>query len=356
MKLGIIGLPSSGKTSLFNALTGFHKDTAADFSKSGKPSIGIVKVPDMRMEFLKKMFKPKKFTLANVEFVDIVGVFAEASKTNNPMATLRETDGIIQVIRLFEDDSIPHIKGSIDPKRDLADMEADLLISDLDVIENRIEKLKVAVKKPTKNQEKDKEELEIMNRCKDALDNNQGLNTIELNANEEKILRCYTFLTQKPRIIVLNVGEDQINDQSLGKNLFQDSDEIPKICGKLEAELAALNEEDRTEFQNDLGIEELASGKIINASCKALNIIHFFTVGDDEVKAWEIHKGDNAVTAAGKIHSDIAQGFIRAETIGFNDLNELGNLREVKAKGKSRLEGKDYIVKDGDIINFRFNV
>lgn len=356
MKLGIIGLPSSGKTSLFNALTGLHKDSAAVFAVSNKPSIGIVKVPDERMEFLKDMFKPKKFTLANVEFVDIAGIFSESGKGSNPMATLREMDGIIQIVRLFKDESTPHIKGSIDPKRDLSDMEAELLISDLDAIEKRIEKLEVSVKKPTKSQERDKEELEIMYRCKDALDKNQGLNTINLNANEEKILRCYTFLTQKPKIIVLNVGEDQINDNACVENLSQNSIEILKICGKLEAELAALDEKDRAEFQNDLGIDELASGKIIKASCKALNICHFFTVGDDEVKAWDIHKGNDAVTAAGKIHSDIAQGFIRAETVSFDDLKELGSMREVKAKGKARLEGKDYIVHDGDIINFRFNV
>lgn len=356
MKLGIIGLPSSGKTSLFNALTGLHKDAPADFSAGNKPSIGMVKVPDERMEFLKEMFKPKKFSLATVEFVDIVGIFSESGKGSNPMATLREVDGIIQVVRLFEDDSIPHIKGSIDPRRDLSDMEADLLISDLDVIEKRIEKLEVSSKKPTKNQEMDKEELAIMNRCREALDNDQGLNTVNLNANEEKILRCYTFLTQKPRIIVLNVGEDSINDNTCGEGLFKDSGEVLKICGKLEAELAALSEEDRADFQRDLGIEELASGKIINASCMALNICYFFTVGEDEVKAWVINKDDNALTAAGKIHSDIAQGFIRAETVSFDELKELGSMREVKAKGKARLEGKDYIVKDGDIINFRFNV
>lgn len=356
MKLGIIGLPSSGKTSLFNALTGLHKDGSINVSASNKPSIAMVKVPDERMEFLKDMFKPKKFSLSTVEFVDIVGIFAESGKGSNPMSTLREMDGIIQVVRLFEDDSIPHIKGPIDPQRDLLDMEADLLISDLDVIEKRIKKLEVSSKKPTKNQEMEKEELEIMIKCKEALDKDKGLNTVNLNANEEKVLRCYTFLTQKPRIIVLNVGEDQINENTIEQNTLQDRGEVLKICGKLEAELAALDEQDRAEFQSDLGIEELASGKIIKASCNALNICNFFTVGEDEVKAWDINKGDDALTAAGKIHSDIAQGFIRAETVSFDELKELGSMREVKAKGKARLEGKEYIVQDGDIINFRFNV
>lgn len=356
MKFGIIGLPESGKTTLFNALSGAHKDTTTHFGVAGKPNLAMVKVPDYRMELLNDMFKPKKFTPATIEYVDLGVVFAESEKGQNLLAMAKEMDGLILVVRLFKDDSIPHPNGSIDPKRDLENINADLLITDLGIIEKRIKKLTASVTKPTKTQEIERAELELLRRCKDAIDNEHGLDTVKLSVNEEKMLKGFTFLSLKPKIVVLNVGEDQLNEKILEKGISHDGAEVLKICAKLEMELANLEECDRLTFQKDMGIEELARDRIIRASTKALGICYFFTVGPDEVKAWETRVGDNAVTAAGKIHTDIAKGFIRAETVSFEDLKELGSMKEIKAKGRVRLEGKDYIIHDGDIINFRFNI
>lgn len=356
MKFGIIGLSESGKTTVFNALTGAHKDTTTHFGVAGKPNLAMVKVPDYRMEFLNDMFKPKKFTLATIEYVDLGGAFTESEKGQNLLTMAKEMDGLIMIVRLFKDDSIPHPNGSIDPKRDLENIKADLLIADLEIIEKRIRKLTVSVTKPTKTQEIERLELELLHRCKEAIDKGHGLDTVKLSINEEKMLKGFTFLSLKPKIVVLNVGEDQLNVKILEEGVPHEGSEVLNMCAKLEMELASLEECDKLTFQKDMGIEELARDRIIKASTKALGICYFFTVGPDEVKAWDIRIGDNAVTAAGKIHTDIAKGFIRAEIVSFEDLKELGSMKEAKAKGKVRLEGKDYIVQDGDIINFRFNV
>ncbi len=355
MRIAIIGLPQSGKTTIFNALTGAHKATGVH----GGTNVAVVKVPDERMEFLRQMYNPKKFTLATVEYIDVVGIFTGTGPGRPEVASavtlLRESDAIIEVARAFKDDSVPHPKGSIDPQRDLREISSELLITDLGIVEKRVEKLKKSITKPAKTQQQDKEELEILLKCKDALEKEQGIDSIHLTDAQKKVVRSFCFLTQKPRIVVLNIGEDQLGNKTIEKDI-SDAAGVISMCGKLEMELEGLEEQERGEFLKDMGIDELSGNKLIRLSYKILHLCSFFTVGEDEVKAWTISEGDNAVTAAGKVHTDIARGFIRAEVVHFDDLKQLGSMKDMKAHGKLRLEGKDYIVRDGDIINFRFSV
>ncbi len=364
MRIAIIGLPQSGKTTIFNALTGAHKATGVH----GGTNVAVVRVPDERMEFLRQMYNPKKFTLATVEYIDVIGIFTGTGPGRPEVASaitlLRESDAIIEVARAFKDDSVPHPKGSIDPQRDLREISSELLITDLGIVEKRAEKLQKSIVKPTKTQQQDKEELEILLKCKDALEKEQGIGSIHLTDAQKKVVRSFCFLTQKPRIVVLNIGEDQMGDKTLAPPLIPPAssggsggvEEVTSMCGKLEMELEGLEEQERGEFLKDMGIDELSGNKLIRLSYKILHLSSFFTVGEDEVKAWTISEGDNAVTAAGKVHTDIARGFIRAEAVHFDDLKQLGSMKDMKAHGKLRLEGKDYIVRDGDIINFRFSV
>lgn len=359
MRIAILGLPQSGKTTIFNALTGAHKETGVHGTGHGGTNVAVVKVPDERMEFLRQMYNPKKFTLATVEFVDVGDIFAEKGAGKPEVATamglLRESDAIIEVVRLFKDDSVPHPRGSIDPQRDLRDINSELLITDLGIVEKRVEKLKKSVAKPTHTQQQEKGELEILLKCKDALEKEQGIGYVQLTDTQKKAVKSFCFLTQKPRIVVLNIGEDQLGDKTIEKGIA-DAAGVISMCGKLEMELEGLEEQEREEFLKDMGIEELSSDKLIRLSYKILHLCSFFTVGEDEVRAWTISEEDNAPTAAGKVHTDMARGFIRAEVVHFDDLKQLGSMKEVKTKGKLRLEGKDYIVRDGDIINFRFSV
>ncbi|MBI2560544.1 MAG: redox-regulated ATPase YchF [Planctomycetes bacterium] len=359
MRIAIIGLPQSGKTTIFNALTGAHKETGVRGTGHVGTNVAVVKVPDERMEFLRQMFNPKKFTLATVEFIDVGDIFAEKSAGKPEVATamglLRESDAIIEVVRVFKDDSVPHPKGSIDPQRDLREIYSELLITDLGIVEKRVDRLKKSITKPAKTQQQDKEELEILLKCKDALEKEHGIGSVHLTDVQKKTVKSFCFLTQKPRIVVLNIGEDQLGDKTIEKGI-SDAAGVISMCGKLEMELEGLEEQERGEFLKDMGIDELSASKLIRLSYKILHLCSFFTVGEDEVRAWTISEGDNAPTAAGKVHTDMARGFIRAEVVHFDDLKQLGSMKDLKAHGKLRLEGKDYIVKDGDIINFRFSV
>ncbi len=359
MRIAIIGLPQSGKTTVFNALTGAHKDTGIHGAGHGGTNAATVKVPDERMEFLRQMYNPKKFTLATVEYIDVGDIFSGTGPSRPEMASamsmLRESDAIIEVVRTFKDESVPHPKGSIDPQRDLREINSELLIADLGIVEKRVDKLQKSLSKPSKTQQQEKEELGILLKCKEALEGEQNIGSIHLTDAQRKMVRSFCFLTLKPRIVVLNIGEDQIGNTTLEKE-FPDTAEIISMCGKLEMELEGLEEEERGEFMQDMGVAELSSNKLIRLSYRILHLRSFFTVGEDEVRAWTISEGDNAPTAAGKVHTDIERGFIRAEVVQFDDLKQLGSTKDVKAKGKQRLEGKDYIVKDGDIINFRFSV
>ncbi len=378
MKLGIIGLPISGKTTVFNALTGAHKKTGVYTSSSADaPNIAMVKIQDDRMSFLKKIYNPEKLTLADIEYVDIIGIFSgtgyskEASTDSNvqhskkghhagkynPMSFLREMDAIIQVIRVFKDEGIPLMKGTLNPKRDLNEINSELIIADLGIVEKRIEKIKKSTNKPKKEQQQEKEELRILSLCKDALENGKDIKNLQLGEEEKKIVKGFCFLTEKPRITVLNIGEDQISEIPLMSKEFSGvSEEIICMCAQVEMEIMDLEPEERQEFIRELGIGELASKTLIELSCKVLNTCSFFTVLGNEVRAWTIYRGTNAVTAAGKVHTDMARGFIKAEVVHFKDFQELGSMKELRARGMVKLEGKDHIVQDGDIVMFRFNV
>jgi GTP-binding protein YchF len=356
MKLALIGLPKCGKTTVFDAVVGPHKERQTP-AHAAVQHIAMVKVPDERLDLLHTFFPEKRCTPATVELLELVGIFPSpwevCVESTTAIALLREMDLIVEVIRAFQDETIPHPKGSLDPARDLRDMEQELLLNDLLSAEKRIDKLKKTVTKPTPTQQKDKEELEVLLRCKEALDKGQDVSTLPLTAGQQKLIRGFCFFTEKPRLVVVNVGEDQLGLEF--KDLPTKAQVLP-LCGKLESELFSLEDKEREEFQKAWGISEPAGPRLLRACYKALNLVSFYTIEGEEIRVWSIPRGETALTAAGKIHSDIARGFIKAEVIGLEDLKSLGSLKEVKAHGKLHVVGKEYIVQDGDIITFRFHV
>ncbi len=356
MKLAIIGLPKSGKTTIFNAIVGPHKEKQAH-AHTAVQNMAMVKVPDERLDLLHGFLPEKRCTPATLELLELVGIFSSPLETHQESATafalLREMDLIIEVVRAFTDETTPHPRGSIDPHRDLKDMEQELLLNDLLSAEKRIDKLKKSVTKPTPTQQKDKEELEVLLKCKEALDKGQDVSTLPLTLVQQRLIRGFCFFTEKPRLVVVNVGEDQLDKKF---DSLPTKAQILTLCGKLEAELLSLEEKDREEFQKAWGIAEPAMQRLLKACYKNLNLVSFYTVEGEEIRVWSIPRGETALTAAGKIHSDIARGFIKAEVMSMEDLKALGSIKEIKAHGKLHLVGKEYIVQDGDIITFRFHV
>ncbi|HUT37099.1 MAG TPA: DUF933 domain-containing protein [Planctomycetota bacterium] len=349
MRIAIIGMPLSGKTTLFDAVTG-RRDEPGAYAAPGSLHIGVVPVPDERVEFLAGILQPKKATHATLEFVDIGGLFTGEKPNPDSVAAMRQADALVKVVRAFESHAVPHPKGSVDPKRDLDEIDGDLFVTDLDVIERRIETLHVSVRHPTPKQEEEKAELALLERCRAQLDTVGALDRLDLKDEERKALRGYTFLTQKPAAVVVNVGEAQIgNEVALAPPVLA-------LCADMEKELLALDPEERKPFMDDLGITELSAQKVIAASLQALGLITFFTANEKELRAWLLSRGSTAVEAAGKVHTDLARGFIRAEVVATADLRQFGSLKEVKAHGRLRLEGKDYVVQDGDVLQIRFSV
>lgn len=360
MIIGIIGLPSSGKTTVFNALTGSHKHTGGFSAAAGEPNVAVIKVPDPRMDLLGQMHPEKRVVLATVEYLDLVGVFSESSAhakpgAASPLAVLRQADAIAIVIRAFADDSVAHPHGAIDPLRDLRFIQSELTLADLQVVEKRMEKLEKSLSRGGMS-EPEKEEHAALGICKKALEEEKPLRQAPLHEADRKRLAGFCLFAEKPRIIVLNIGENQLGDDSATKPLAGAGDEVIAMAAKLEMEIFELDAADRKEFIKDMGIGTSASERLIQSSYRILNLCSFFTIGKDEVRAWTIRRGDPAVTAAGKVHTDMARGFIRAEVVAFDNLKAFGTMKEAKAKGKLRLEGKDYVVQDGDVIQFRFSV
>jgi ribosome-binding ATPase len=357
MKLTIIGLPQSGVTTVFNALTGRHEDPTA-YTKPGELVVAMVKVPDERVDVLAEMYQPKKITHAAVEYLEVPGLFAAAgggaTSDGGAAATVRDADACVKVLRAFDNDAAPNPRGSNDPVRDLRDINDELLLLDMAVIEKRVDRLRKDVLKPTPHQDDDKMELAAMERCLAAVEEGKTLDQVELNEQEEKRLRGYGFLTIKPCINVVNIDEGDIGAAEIPAGFPPDTSLA--FCAGIEEELEQLDDADRAEFLADLGIESLARERLIRMSYQMLGLISFLTVGEDEVRAWTLESGETALDAAGTIHSDLARGFIRAEVMKYGDLAELGSEREVKAKGLAKLEGRDYVVQDGDILNIRFNV
>jgi len=358
MKLGIIGLPYSGKTALFEAITGAHR-AAQDHTSS--THVAAIAVPDERLDALAKCTSPKKVTYAHVDFVDVAGVAADRGREHNVavLSALREVDGLVHVLRFFEWPSAPpHPRGSLDPKRDVAEMEAELIVADLDIVEHRIKRLEKQVTRPTPTQEQDRKELALMKRLKEGLEEGQAVAAMQLVPHEAFLLRSYSFLSQKATLHVLNVHEDALQSPDTLAAAGQLGPNTIVISAKIEKEISELGPEERQEFIEALGVGDPASSRVIRASYEALGLRSFFTGTEpgEELRAWTIRGGDNALTAAGKIHTDMARGFIRAEVASWEDVREHGSLKKSRAHGKARLEGKEYVVQDGDVIAFRFKV
>ncbi len=362
MKVGIVGLPFVGKTTIFNALTSASAKTG-EFSLGVKEANrGVVKVPDERLYKLAPLYNPKKVTPAEVEYIDVAGLVKETKEKGSEgefYHLLREVDELAHVVRLFKDESVMHVSGSIDPKRDIKSFDLDLIVIDLDIIEKRLKRLEKTV--ASSKGEEDKRELQVLRRFKDALDEEIPLRDVELSSEEAKLVRGYGFLSQKPLLLILNLGEEQIKmkddlEADLGEFQKRKKIQVCSVCGKLEMELSQLEEEDKKAFLDDLGIEELAVNRVVESSYKLLDLLSFFTANENEVRAWTIPSGTKAIKAAGTVHSDMERGFIKAEVIGFDKLWELGSVHKAKEKGALRLEGRDYVVQDGDVIFFRFHV
>lgn len=360
MRIAIVGLPNSGKTTVFNALTRATAETAAFSSGQMEPNLASVKVPDTRLDTLTTMFRPKKTTPADVQYVDVAGISSgETRGAGLPPALLNYisgADALLHVVRAFTDDAVPHPEGSVDASRDLAAFDLELIFSDLGIIERRLGRLQGEIGKlPSKERETRMQERDLLNRLQSALEADTPIRDLELSDEEERLIRGYQFLSAKPMLIVVNIGEDQLAAPPMLEYNHKKSAVAP-LCGKVEAELAQLDDEDARVFMDDLGISEPARDRVIKLSYELLGLISFLTAGPDEVRAWTIRRNLPAVEAAGAIHSDIQRGFIRAEIVAYNDLMAAGGMNEAKKAGTVRLEGKQYVVQDGDICHFLFNV
>ena len=365
MKLGIVGLPNVGKSTLFNSLTKAGAESANYPFCTIDPNVGVVTVPDERLNLLGDFYKSKKVTPAVIEFVDIAGLVKGASKGeglgNQFLANIREVDAIVHVVRCFEDSNVVHVDGSIDPLRDIETINLELVFSDLEILERRIAKV-------TKTARMDKEaakELAFLERVKAHLEDGQLAITLETeNEDEDAWLATYNLLTAKPVIYAANVSEDDIADDGANNKYVQavreyaakQNSEVFVICAQIEEEISELDEDERKMFLEDLGLAESGLEKLVRASYHLLGLMSFLTAGEDETRAWTIKIGTKAPQAAGKIHSDFERGFIKAEVVNYQDLLDCGSYAGAREKGLVRMEGKDYVVQDGDVILFRFNV
>jgi len=355
MKTAIIGLPMVGKTSLFTILTGVHEATRVG---SMEARVGMTKVPDARLDALGKLFEPPKLTRATVEYLDFPAISKEALRDPSYLASLRVVDALAQVLRVFDSDTVPHEKGSVDPIRDFEDVETELILSDLVVVEKRMERLDKERKK-IKNPEFDKE-FALLERIKGELEADRAIRGLELNDEDEKRLRGFQFLSQKPMLCVLNIGEEDAGrlreveeEYRKGPLAGRKGTAVTAICGKIEAELAELSAEEAKEYLKSYGLTDSALERLIFATYSLLGLMSFLTAGEDECRAWTIPMNSTAPKAAGAIHSDFEKKFIRAEVVNWKALIDHGGYNGVKEKGLLRLEGKEYIVKDGDVLVIR---
>lgn len=364
LEVGILGLPNVGKTTLFNALTKAGVAVSNFVSNAIEPNVGVVEVPDPRLLKLAAMYKPKKITPTKMQFVDIAGLGKGASKGaglgNKFLSHIRQVDAVIQVVRCFTDESIMHVEGELNPLADIEILNTELCLADLDSLEKRQERLQKALKSGDK---KAQNELELLSRLKVALEDIKPARRVIQSEEEATMLKELNLLTLKPILYVANIDENDAADPDASKYVqmvreyaAQDGAEAIAISAKIEAEIAELSEEEAQTFLAELGLSESGLDKVIKASYKLLGLMTFLTAGEPEVRAWTIKEGTRAQRAAGKIHSDIERGFIRAETVAYNDLMAAGSFAGAKEKGLVRLEGKDYIMKDGDVVHFRFNV
>lgn len=363
MKIGIVGLPNVGKSTMFNSITKAGAECANYPFCTIEPNVGVVGVPDERLDELTKMYRPQKTTHAVIEFVDIAGLVKGASKGeglgNKFLSHIRETDSICEVVRCFEDSNVVHVDGSVDPIRDIETINLELIFADIETVNKRLDKARKNLKADKKYQQ----EIDLLEKIKENLENGISARAIEFSEEEQEMVKEMFLLTTKPILYIANVSEEQLEDsendayvKKVKEYATKEKAEVIPLCVKIEEELSGLEDDDKKEMLEALGLEESGLDKVIKKSYDLLGLMSFLTAGEPEVRAWTIKKGTKAPQAAGKIHSDIERGFIKADVVSYSDLMKVGSMVAAKEKGLVRSEGKEYIMQDGDIVLFKFNV